>query len=215
MPLVVVPDLASGFGEHGLDGQQVLHLSRLEDAALWVDQGDALASVVEAGLQFGRGQVVMHLNKSAHVFERSPADQRVVLGVVDQGHCSTLSVIVAPHGIGFSVRGGIDRRAICAHGTHLDRVPGCSWYTEGGCCADKLPCRYMNTLHPKKLHLSKWTAVKPVTKEKHFLVAKVVLPEPPDTVIEFVDLEAVHSKSVRRIAWLDLRDQAHWRQGWV
>ena len=75
--------------------------------------------------------------------------------------------------------------------------------------------RHMNAVHPKKLLLSKWTAVKPVAKEKHFLVSKVVLPEPPDTMIEFVDLEAVHSKAVRRIPWRDLRDPATWRQGWV
>ena len=57
--------------------------------------------------------------------------------------------------------------------------------------------------------------MKPVAMEKHFLVSKVVLPEPPDTMIEFVDLEAVHSKAVRRIPWRDLRDPATWRQGWV
>lgn len=73
----------------------------------------------------------------------------------------------------------------------------------------------MNPLHPKKLLLTKWTAVQPVSREKHFLVLSVVLPEPPDTRIRFVDLQAVHSKSVRRIEWRDLREQAHWRQGWV
>ena len=73
----------------------------------------------------------------------------------------------------------------------------------------------MNQVQPKKLPLTKWTAVQPVAKEKHFLVLSVVLPEPPDTKVEFVDLEAVHSKSVRRIAWRDLRDPALWRQGWV
>ena len=74
---------------------------------------------------------------------------------------------------------------------------------------------YMNQIQPKKLLLTKWTALQPVAREKHFLVSKIVLPDPPDTKVEFVDLEAVHSKSVRRIAWRDLRDQAHWRQGWV
>jgi tryptophan-rich hypothetical protein len=73
----------------------------------------------------------------------------------------------------------------------------------------------MNPLHPKKLLLTKWTAVHPVAREKHFLVLHVVLPEPPDTRIQFVDLQAVHSQSVRRIPWRELRDQAHWRQGWV
>ena len=32
----------------------------------------------------------------------------------------------------------------------------------------------MNPLNPKKLLLSKWTAVQPLHKDKHFLVAKVV-----------------------------------------
>ena len=73
----------------------------------------------------------------------------------------------------------------------------------------------MNQVQPKKLLLTKWTAVQPVAKEKHFLVLSVVLPEPPDAKVEFVDLEAIHSKAVRRIAWRDLRDQANWLQGWV
>jgi hypothetical protein len=35
----------------------------------------------------------------------------------------------------------------------------------------------MNTLQPNKLLLSKWPAVNPIAKEKHFLVSKVVAPE--------------------------------------
>ena len=80
---------------------------------------------------------------------------------------------------------------------------------------DRAAIQTMNQVHPKKLLLTKWTAVHPIAKEKHFLVSKVVLPELPDTQVELVDLEAVHAKSVRRIAWRDLRDQARWRQGWV
>ncbi len=75
--------------------------------------------------------------------------------------------------------------------------------------------RSMNPLHPKKLLLSKWTAVHPVAREKHFLVAKVILPERQDGQVEWVEVEAVHSKAVRRIAWRDLRDDTQWRQGWV
>ena len=37
----------------------------------------------------------------------------------------------------------------------------------------------MTPLHPKKLLLTKWTAVQPVDKNKHFLVSKVMQPEPP------------------------------------
>jgi tryptophan-rich hypothetical protein len=73
----------------------------------------------------------------------------------------------------------------------------------------------MNLLHPKKLLLSKWTAVRPVAREKHFLVSKVILPETPDSKVEWVELEAVHSKAVRRMAWRELCDGTQWRQGWV
>ena len=37
--------------------------------------------------------------------------------------------------------------------------------------------RKLNPLQPNKLLLSKWTAVEPRAKEKHFLVAKLVDPE--------------------------------------
>jgi tryptophan-rich hypothetical protein len=73
----------------------------------------------------------------------------------------------------------------------------------------------MNPLHPKKLLLSKWTAVRPERREKHFLVAEVVTPDPPEAPVEWVELEAVHSRARHRIAWRELRDSARWRQGWV
>ena len=73
----------------------------------------------------------------------------------------------------------------------------------------------MNPVNPKKLHLSKWTAVVPIARNKNFLVAKVILPEPPALAVEWVDLEAVHSKTITRIAWRELRDTSRWRQGWV
>jgi tryptophan-rich hypothetical protein len=72
----------------------------------------------------------------------------------------------------------------------------------------------MNRLHPKKLLLTKWTAVHPAAREKHFLVSKVILPELRDAKIEWVELEAVRSRAVRRIAWRELRDDTQWRQGW-
>ncbi len=33
----------------------------------------------------------------------------------------------------------------------------------------------MNPLHPKKLMSSKWTAVQPVARQKHFMVVHVVV----------------------------------------
>jgi hypothetical protein len=89
----------------------------------------------------------------------------------------------------------------------------------------------MNTLHPKKLLLTKWTAVQPVARQKHFVVTKVIESErrdapdmtavvgaaqaAPTPRIEWIEIEAVHSGSVRRILWRELRDTALWRQGWV
>ena len=73
----------------------------------------------------------------------------------------------------------------------------------------------MNPLSPKKLLLTKWTAVKPITKQKHFWVSKVILPDPPNEKIEFVEIEAVYSKKTTVIAWRDLTNKEIWLQGWV
>jgi tryptophan-rich hypothetical protein len=76
----------------------------------------------------------------------------------------------------------------------------------------------MNVIQPKKLLLTKWTAVQPVAKNKHFLVSKIIAPEPsdsPDKAIEWIELEAVFSKSVSRMRWQELRDESLWKQGWV
>ncbi len=72
----------------------------------------------------------------------------------------------------------------------------------------------MNRLSPKKLLLTKWTAVKPIAKQKHFLVSKVILPEPPNEKIEFVEIEAIYSKQTTQIAWRDLTNSELWLQGW-
>ncbi len=70
-------------------------------------------------------------------------------------------------------------------------------------------------LSPKKLLLSKWTAVQPVNREKHFVVVRVIEPEPPAVRIEQIELEAVHSRRVLQLHWRDLTDARVWRQGWV
>jgi len=80
----------------------------------------------------------------------------------------------------------------------------------------------MNPLHPKKLLLTKWTAVQPLAKQKHFIVVKLIEPEPPtlpdstvEAPVEFVEIESVFSKKTQRIAWRELRDDTRWRQGWT
>ncbi len=68
-------------------------------------------------------------------------------------------------------------------------------------------------INPNKLLLSKWTAVEPVRKEKHFLVTKLLRDE-LENVTGCV-LEAVLSHRSLEIDWQLLQDAAHWRQGWL
>ena len=56
-------------------------------------------------------------------------------------------------------------------------------------------------LNPRKLLLTKWTAVDPRRKEKHFIVTKVIQPEEPETAIELIELEAVYSRRSRILPW--------------
>jgi len=72
-----------------------------------------------------------------------------------------------------------------------------------------------NPLSPKKLLHTKWTAVTPRNQEKHFLVTKVIEPTPPGSPVASVEIEAVHSKRARIIAWRELTDAHQWRRGWV
>lgn len=76
----------------------------------------------------------------------------------------------------------------------------------------------MRRLNPKKLLLSKWTAVNPVNREMHFLIRSVVVPEGQpggiDTPLEQFELEAIHSGRTQLIHWRDLQDETKWIQGW-
>jgi tryptophan-rich hypothetical protein len=77
------------------------------------------------------------------------------------------------------------------------------------------PTKPTNRVSPKKLLLSKWTAVTPQHKEKHFVVVRVIEPEPPEMRIDRIELEAVHSRRTFLLHWRDLTDGWRWRQGWV
>ena len=78
-----------------------------------------------------------------------------------------------------------------------------------------MPSTSRNQINPKKLRLSKWTAVNPKNKEKHFLVTKVIDPEQPKHLIELVVMEAVLTKRSFTMRWEDLTDATKWVQGWV
>jgi tryptophan-rich hypothetical protein len=73
----------------------------------------------------------------------------------------------------------------------------------------------MNPLNPKKLRLTKWTAVKPIAKQKHFLVSRVIQPEVETDPVELVEIESVFSKATQIIQWRELQNDEVWRQGWV
>jgi len=73
----------------------------------------------------------------------------------------------------------------------------------------------MNPLSPKKLLLTKWTAVTPVKKQKHFLVSRVIQPTQPEDPIESVEIESVFSKVTQVVTWRELQNDDVWLQGWV
>ena len=70
----------------------------------------------------------------------------------------------------------------------------------------------MNPLSPKKLLNSKWTAVQPQNKEKHFLITDVEFDE--DGAVIHCEIEAIITKRSAAINWQDLKDPEHWRSGW-
>ncbi|MCH4811718.1 TIGR02450 family Trp-rich protein [Vreelandella neptunia] len=70
----------------------------------------------------------------------------------------------------------------------------------------------MYTINPSKLHLSKWTAVQPRNKEKHFMVTQLLRDE-DENVVEVV-IEAIHSHRERIVPWQNLKDDSVWKMGW-
>ena len=68
-------------------------------------------------------------------------------------------------------------------------------------------------INPEKLLLSKWTAVKPVNKEKHFLVTQLIRDE-QEIVVACV-LEAVINHRENELDWHVLKDASIWLPGWL
>lgn len=70
----------------------------------------------------------------------------------------------------------------------------------------------MKNINPNKLLNSKWTAVKPVNKEKHFVVTKVQLNRKDQ--VESCHMVAVMSHREYAVDWQELKQASHWVQGW-
>lgn len=71
-----------------------------------------------------------------------------------------------------------------------------------------------NQINPKKLLLSKWTALQVQKKEKHFLVTKLHWKEEKPSELESVEIEAILTKKTKRIDWRELKNNLLWQQGW-
>jgi len=70
----------------------------------------------------------------------------------------------------------------------------------------------VNQINPNKLLNSKWTAVSPAGKERHFLVTEIEFDE-DGTVLNCL-IEAVISNRSEQIDWKQLKNQDIWLQGW-
>ncbi len=70
----------------------------------------------------------------------------------------------------------------------------------------------MNRINPNKLLLSKWTAVTPKHKEKHFMVIRLYRTEEGD--VADVELQAVLTHRSQRLPWQSLQASQYWNMGW-
>ncbi|WP_394754151.1 TIGR02450 family Trp-rich protein [Crenothrix sp.] len=70
----------------------------------------------------------------------------------------------------------------------------------------------MNKINPNKLLLSKWTAIAPKQKERHFIVTKLTRSENEE--IMTCELEAVITKNVYETDWRELKNSSCWLMGW-
>lgn len=70
----------------------------------------------------------------------------------------------------------------------------------------------MNRINPDKLLMSKWTAVRPSHKERHFMVTRLYYQA--DDRVSTCLLEAVLTRNSYRLPWADLKDETKWQPGW-
>lgn len=70
----------------------------------------------------------------------------------------------------------------------------------------------MNRINPNKLLNSKWTAIQPVNRHRHFIVTSVIKSD--DGLITTCEIEAVLTRKVSEIDWRELKDSDRWAIGW-
>lgn len=74
--------------------------------------------------------------------------------------------------------------------------------------------RGRNPVNPAKLPGSKWTAVRPENREKHFVVRNWVR-DADGRPTDEVEIEAILTRVVRVLRWRELEDWDRWRIGWI
>ena len=70
----------------------------------------------------------------------------------------------------------------------------------------------MNSISPDKLLNSKWTAVQPVNRQRHYIVSGVIRSD--DGVLSACKIEAVLTRKVTELDWRELKDSSRWMMGW-
>ncbi len=70
----------------------------------------------------------------------------------------------------------------------------------------------MNQINPKKLMSSKWTAVKPANRQKHFIVVAVKFNKQGQ--VNYCELAAIMTKTNKVIDWKILKNSEQWLPGW-
>jgi len=69
-----------------------------------------------------------------------------------------------------------------------------------------------NQINPDTLYQSKWTAVSPEHKEKHFMVTTLIYDQ-NNHVVDVI-LQAVLTKRAFTLHWRELKNDRTWRTGW-
>ena len=70
----------------------------------------------------------------------------------------------------------------------------------------------MNRINPAKLLNSKWTAVHPVNRQRHFIVTGIIKSD--DGLVMACEIEAVLTRHATELDWRELKDSRRWIIGW-
>ena len=70
----------------------------------------------------------------------------------------------------------------------------------------------MNRINPEKLMNSKWTAIEPVNRQRHFIVTAVQRDD--EGFVVSCEIEAVLTRKASQIDWRELKDASRWQMGW-